>query len=66
MIPEGVDMMGERQKRGEPAGSGEEGRREPSGEGGWHSPRTAGCGSPCPPWGTACYYCGEREVRGQA
>lgn len=28
-------------------------------EGCRHSPRTAECDSPCPPWGTACYYCGE-------
>lgn len=34
---------------------------------GSRSPRTAECGSPCPPWGKACYYCeeGKREIRGQ-
>lgn len=36
------------------AGHGTPGR--PAGS---RSPRTAECGSPCPPWGKACCYCGE-------
>lgn len=29
-------------------------------------PHRAECGSPCPPWGKACCYCGAGEVRGQS
>lgn len=69
MIPggegqEGVLRDSQEAKAWDPAGGGER-AREQAGEGGRHSPRTEECGSPCPPWGTACYYWGEREVTGQ-